>query len=612
MKLFAKELNITRGFELLKQYVDLNANLNIYAYKNRAEGYCVKKESSGAIAINYSQDNTFYMAIKEVLIGEYGKECGNSVPRRGIMLDCARNAVVNLDTVKKFIVYIALLGYTYLELYVEDCLKIDGDEKFGYMRGAYSKDEIKELDTFAKLFGIELVPCIQTLAQYNQLLRRPESACILDKGDTLLIGEEKTYELLENIFKTVHECFSSRNINIGMDEAWEAGRGQYYERNGAADRHEIIVEHLNKVLKLCEKYSFKPTMWSDMIFRAAFNGKYYVKEGEFSQELLNNLPKGVNFLYWDYYHKDVETYDYMLKLHSQLGENLCFAGGIWTWRGYAPYNDYTEITMVPAIEACRKHKVHDIMMALWGDNGGECARFSTLSSLALIAENILFGKIDYERISKILVALTGYTYEELKKLDLANHLWGDKLGMNVNPCKYLLFADPFISFFDEYVQRGCSKTYKKSYKLLAELSKRESEFSYLFKTQASLCKVLSDKAELSIKLKEAYDAQDVAELGKLTMSLNRLIRNLEGFYKAYEHQWSIENKPFGFEVQDVRIGGLIMRLKHVQRRIRAYIAGECESIPELEEKRHSYALDKLWGDSTMFNNYALTITAGIL
>ncbi len=612
MKLFAKEFNITCGFELLKQYVDLNANLDVYAYREREEGYCIKKSDNGNVCIYYSEDNTFYMALKEILIGEYEKEWTGVVPRRGLMVDCARNAVVNMNTAKKLIAYMSLLGYTYLELYVEDCLKLDGDEKFGYMRGAYSKDEIKELDAFAQIFGIELVPCIQTLAHYNQLLRRPEYACVLDKGDTLLVGEEKTYELLENVFKTVHECFTSRNINIGMDEAWEAGRGQYYERNGAANRHEIIMEHLNKVLALCDKYSFTPTMWSDMIFRAAFDGKYYVKEGEFTQEIIKSVPKGVNLLYWDYYHRDVETYDYMLKLHKQLNEKLYFVGGIWTWRGYAPYNEYTELTMTPAIEACRKHNVHDIMMALWGDNGGECARFSTISSMAVIAENILYGVVDYARVSKLLVLLTGYTYEELKMLDLSNHLWGEKLEMNVNPSKYLLFADPFISFFDEYVQKGCSKTYKNAHKELSILAKRNNAFSYLFDTQATLCKALSGKAELGVQLKEAYDKRDLLALQQLTTKLKRIIKDVEAFYKAYERQWAIENKPFGFEVQDIRLGGLIMRLKHVQKRLQSFISGESNVIEELEETRQSYALNKLWGDSTMFNNYSLTVTAGIL
>ena len=98
----------------------------------------------------------------------------------------------------------------------------------------------------------------------------------------------------------------------------------------------------------------------------------------------------------------------------------------------------------------------------------------------------------------------------------------------------------------------------------------------------------------------------------MTTKLKAIIKDVETFYKAYEHQWAIENKPFGFEVQDIRLGGLIMRLKHVQKRLQAFILGECNVIEELEENRQSYALNKLWGDSTMFNNYSLTVTAGIL
>lgn len=612
MKLITNDLNIARGFELLKSYVDLSANLDIYASPEKTEGYSVHKAEDGSIRILYSTVNTFYMALKEVLIGEYETENVCSVTRRGLLIDCARNAVISLQTAKKYVAFMALLGYNYLELYVEDCLKIDGDEQFGYMRGAYSKDEIKALDEFAQLFGVELVPCIQTLAHYNQLLRRPEYACVMDQGDALLIGEEKTYELLDKLLKTVSEAFTSRRINIGIDEAWNAGRGKYYDKHGAYVRHEIIMEHLKKVLTLCEKYSFQPAMWSDMIFREVFNGAYFVSEGEFTQEHIDSVPKGVDLLYWDYYHIKEEQYDYMLKLHEQLNNKFCFVGAIWTWRGYAPYNEYTEYTMFPALEACRKHNVNDIMFAVWGDNGGECARFATLSSLVVLMEKMLHGEVDFTRVSKILVYLTGYSYEELKKLDLANHVFGEKLRMNVNPSKYLLFGDPFVSFFDEYVQKGCEKIYEKSYQELSALAKRKSEFAYLFDTQAKLCKVMAEKAELSVHLKEAYDKRDMAALKALTKSLSSIIKNATAFYEAVKTQWDLENKPFGFEVQDIRLGGLIMRLKHVQARLKAFISGKCSVIEELEETRHSYTLPKHWGDSTMFNDYSLTVTAGIL
>ena len=43
-----------------------------------------------------------------------------------------------------------------------------------------------------------------------------------------------------------------------------------------------------------------------------------------------------------------------------------------------------------------------------------------------------------------------------------------------------------------------------------------------------------------------------------------------------------ERKPFGFEVQDLRIGAVMLRLKHCQKTLKEYLAGKIDAIPELE------------------------------
>ena len=58
---------------------------------------------------------------------------------------------------------------------------------------------------------------------------------------------------------------------------------------------------------------------------------------------------------------------------------------------------------------------------------------------------------------------------------------------------------------------------------------------------------------------------------------------MEIFYRFFREQWYQENKPHGFNIQDVRIGGLIMRLKNCKTTLEAYLAGGMDRIPELEE-----------------------------
>lgn len=609
-----KDQLLNKAIEELKQYVSLDFSIKITAEPTRTNGYKITKNENG-IKIEYSKRHTFFMALKEIMIGIYEAEKCLKTERVGVLFDCARNAVMNVKTIKKYIVYLALIGYNYIKLYVEDCLKIDGEPYFGYMRGAYTKEEIKEIDSFATLFGVELVPCIQTLAHYNQLFLHQDYLEIRDRDDILLIGADRTYDLIENIFKTVSECFSSRNINIGMDEAHSVGRGKYCDLNGYASPNSLFFTHLEKVLKISKKYGFTPYMWSDMVFSNYFNGQYWVKEGNFSEEYLKTVPKDVNYIFWDYYHteKDKEIYNNMFRLHKQVSNKLCFAGAVWTWRGFAPYNEFTELTMFPALEAAMEYNVNDIFFTFWGDNGGECSRFSILSSLVVLMEKLTDKAVDYEKVTKITEFLTGYSYEDFKLLDLPNQLSGKPVETNTNPCKYLFYADPLIALFDDFVKEGFEKKYDQYATKLFALAEKNERYGYIFNTLATLCKVLSVKAELSIKLKKAYDEKDKEWLAALVDRIQRATEFTKDFYKAYKKQWYIENKSIGFEVSDIRIGGVMQRLMHVQEMIQDYIDGKIDRVEELEEERRSLQIGKSQNEvSVIYNDYRTTVTAGIL
>lgn len=86
----------------------------------------------------------------------------------GVMLDCSRNAVWNVSAVKRYMDALKKMGYNMLMLYTEDTYEVDNNPKFWYLRGRYSKDEMKELVSYGDKVGIEMIPCIQTLAHLNQ------------------------------------------------------------------------------------------------------------------------------------------------------------------------------------------------------------------------------------------------------------------------------------------------------------------------------------------------------------------------------------------------------------------------------------------------------------
>ena len=130
----------------------------------------------------------------------------------GVMLDMSRNSVMKLSSLKEYMVYMKKMGYNALFLYIEDTYEVDGEPYFGYMRGRYTKEEMKELDAYGESLGIEVIPCMQTLAHIKEFLRWGKAP--VDKDDVLLVGEERTYELIDHMFATLSECFKTRWKNI--------------------------------------------------------------------------------------------------------------------------------------------------------------------------------------------------------------------------------------------------------------------------------------------------------------------------------------------------------------------------------------------------------------
>ncbi|NLA85598.1 MAG: beta-N-acetylhexosaminidase, partial [Clostridiales bacterium] len=291
--------------------------------------------------------------------------------KNGAMLDVSRNAVMRPETVKYMIRRMALMGHNTLMLYTEDTYEIPSRPYFGYARGRYTKSEIKDMDAYALLFGIELIPCVQFLGHLATALRWSCTQPYRDTANILLVGAKETYDFIEDMLKTLRECFTSRRLHMGMDEAHALGLGQYLERNGYRHQTDIFFEHLEKITKLARDYGFKPMMWSDMFFRMLTKRKIdYDTEVVFTREITDKIPEGIQQIFWDYYHDNKDFYTTIIDKHKDLGEDTMFAGGIWTWVGGIPAYKRTLDNTLPALSACKEKNIKEVMATIW-HNGAE-------------------------------------------------------------------------------------------------------------------------------------------------------------------------------------------------------------------------------------------------
>ena len=80
-------------------------------------------------------------------------------------------------------------------------------------------------------------------------------------------------------------------------------------------------------------------------------------------------------------------------------------------------------------------------------------------------------------------------------------------------------------------------------------------------------------------------------------------RRLRIFHAALQKQWFTENKPCGFDIQDLRLGGIIQRTISCRARILDYVNGKLDSIQELDEPLLSWPSADSDGVARYVNSY---------
>ena len=508
----------------------------------------------------------------------------------GVMVDCSRNSVLKVETVKKLCRIMALMGHNTLMLYTEDTYEIPGRPYFGYMRGRYTARELQECDEYAAGLGIELAPCIQTLAHLGSTFRWPDFQKIRDCNDILLADDEGTYQLIDDMLAFMSNNIRSRRIHIGMDEAHMLGLGKYLDLHGYQNRTELMLRHLTRVVELCKKYGYEPIMWDDMFFRLK-NPDYYALDTEIDQSVVDMVPAGVTLTYWDYYHTDAETYDTLMEKRKRFNNSIMFAGGAWSWQGVLPFNHMALLTNRCALESARKHNIRHVMNTAWGDNGGACSIFSVMPSLQMYAEACWSGDMSDENLSRRLRACANADFESFMELELPHHLPGNdgSQATMYNPARYLLFQDVLCDLFDRHLQPGSREFFTDCAETIKKHREKNPGWRYLFDTAVTLSEVLELKADMGLRLKEAYDAQNREALSSIAnKEIPELLTRVQALHERLCAQWETDCKVFGMEVQDIRFGALKERIKRAADQINRYLNGQTDCVEELEAPRLCY------------------------
>lgn len=580
------------SIKLAKQYLgeEIFSNLDIEYCKVEDERILNIRRDGNHVLVEYGQLASLFFAltlIKQNIKDEYfNTQLVRNFTTNGTMHDCSRNGPLNIKQAKEMLLVSALFGLNRFMLYTEDVYEIEGVPYFGYLRGKYSKEELKDLVAFAKTLGVDLVPSIQTLSHLQEALKWPYFSEIADTRNTLVVNEPKTYELIDKMLQTCEECFDSPYININMDEAIDMASGAFIWKDLVLDKKELFITHLNRVVELCKKHNFKPIMWADMFFKLDADNSnghvnWYTFKGFLSEKVEKNIPD-VGLIYWDYYNDKTEVYDRMFKACKHTGRNVIFADGAISWTGFAPNIIQSLNLSKIGIKSAIKNNIKDIFITSWGDNGNECSVVDVYPAMALHSAFDFYGKCGNKLVSDLLETVTGDPLRRWALLQEINHVRKEQAPYE-NLSKPFLYQTILLGVADSKVKEEYSEHFKEVAKKLNKASKQSKKYGYVYKTLAALSDLLANKATIGLRLRKTYKNGDKESLIPFLNEIKLCIKKLDKFLEIYRIQWHTQNKPFGFEIIDGRLGYLRNSMNTAYLTIKDYLDGKIEIIAQLEE-----------------------------
>ena len=506
------------------------------------------------------------------------------------MVDASRGAVPTVETAKKLIDMLALMGYNMMMLYTEDVIELEGRPFFGYMRGRYTHEELREIDDYAYEYGIEVIPCIECYGHMERYLIWSEANPIKDTDRILLAREDATFEFLDELIGTVSKIFRSRRIHIGMDEAHEMGRGKFLDKHGFVPPFEIFNEYMARLVEITGKYGLRPMMWSDMYFRVhSANGGYNDRNTVIPESTKALIPKEIELVYWYYgEEEDPETEDFMIEKHYGLKRNLIFATGGWGWCGHFPEHNFMMITNKHSLDACKKHGVPEVMFTIWCNDNAECDLFANLPGLSYFAENC-YGTPNGKTLISRFEASTGGNYELFYKTCYYHNDFENSPEFEHRDRRFLgkqiFWQDILAGIYDKALW---DKPMSEHYAFAAEefSGKHEGPWAYLYDYARTAMEYLYEKAYIGERLVFAYKDGDREMLNEIAKKrLPALREKCDALHKAHKAVWFKNNKAFGWQNMDVRYGGVKARCDTAIELLTDYLDGKSDRIEELEAER---------------------------
>jgi len=277
---------------------------------------------------------------------------------RGIQDEISYGQVSTMENFKDIIRFLAEFKMNTFMIYLEDTFRFEAYPTIGIGRGALTREQVDELEAFAKPYNVEIIPIFEMLANQGALLMLDEIRPLAEyPGAHSFAISEDSYEFFENCTRELSAAFDSNYFHAGLDESWDLGYGRTEELVKQKGKAVVHAEHYRRLNDMLKRYDKKMMMYSDIVLKYA--------------HILELIPKDIVLMYWKYAPWD--RYPEVVQ-HVEKGFELVVLPGMNNWNQFFPTMSAAMINIKNlTLEAAHYHALGSIT-STWGDYGSKNLR----------------------------------------------------------------------------------------------------------------------------------------------------------------------------------------------------------------------------------------------
>ncbi len=286
---------------------------------------------------------------------------------RGVMLDISRDKVYKLETLFMLADELSSWKVNQLQLYMEHTFAYQGHEVVWQNASPLTPEDILKLDHHCAERFIELVPNQNSLGHMTRWLMHPNYrrlaettkpvqtpwGHIQEKPFSLAPVLPETLEFITGLYDQLLPNFSSRQINVGCDEAFDIGQGVSRTAVKKQGKGQVYLDYLLALHWHLSQRGFQMQFWGDIILE--------------HPELIPQLPKNVTALDWGY--EGDHPFSTTTRQFHKSGIPFYVCPGTSSWNSLGGRVSNMLANCRSAAQAGLENGAIGYLNTDWGDNG---------------------------------------------------------------------------------------------------------------------------------------------------------------------------------------------------------------------------------------------------